>query len=143
MTGTEYVGTQKIDTFESIDVPTELIDTNSRQKICDVSSKYIYDNDLIETLSCEEQVSQCFNLENDVVETIHAKKDPVYDKCIYDNCFSYEASSNANEQRGSENLEIEKNNEMALEYIDKINKIQAEVTKAGEETANEENIYQN
>ena len=124
LSNSEYVGTQQIDSFEMVDVPTELIDINSRQKKCDVSARYIYDNDLLDTLTCEEQTRQCYNLQNDVVQTMYGRKDPVYDKCVYDNCFSFEASSNANEQRRVENIEIERNNEMARKVIDQVNAIQ-------------------
>tara|TARA_Y100000389_G_scaffold41693_1_gene36391 strand:+ start:113 stop:1501 length:1389 start_codon:yes stop_codon:yes gene_type:complete len=130
MTGSEYVGTQKIDSFDKIEVPTELIDINSRQKKCDVSARYIYDNDLIESLSCEEQVSQCYNLENDVVQTMYGRTDPINDKCIYENCFSFEASSNANEQRRLENIEIERNNEIAQKIIAQADKMQTMITEA-------------
>jgi hypothetical protein len=130
MTGSEYVGTQKIDSFDKIEVPTELIDINSRQKKCDVSARYIYDNDLIESLSCEEQVSQCYNLENDVVQTMYGRTDPINDKCIYENCFSFEASSNANEQRRLENIEIERNNEIAQKIIEQADKMQTMITEA-------------
>lgn len=124
LSNSEYVGTQQIDSFEMVDVPTELIDINSRQKKCDVSARYIYDNDLLDTVTCEEQTRQCYNLQNDVVQTMYGRKDPVYDKCVYDNCFSFEASSNANEQRRVENIEIERNNEMARNIIGQVNAIQ-------------------
>ena len=42
---------------------------------------------------------------------------------MYDNCFSFEASSNANEQRRVENIEIERNNEMARKVIEQVNAI--------------------
>ena len=144
MTGSEYVGTQKIDSYDKIEVPTELIDINSRQKKCDVSAKYIYDNDLMDSLSCEEQVAQCYNLENDVVQTMYGRTDPMNDKCIYENCFSFEASSNANEQRRLENIEIEKNNEIAQRIIAQADKMQSMITEAEERNniTDEEQIYE-
>lgn len=139
LSGSEYVGTQKIDSFDKVDIPTELIEINARQKKCDVSARYIYDNDLIDSLSCEEQVSDCYNLENDVVQSIYGRKDPAANKCIFDNCFSFEASSNANEQRRLENIEIERNNAMASSIIEKVDSIQAMIDSA--ENNVDEEIY--